>query len=39
MSKTVIAKYIVAGETFEIFVDSDKAYDYITGNTIFMFTH
>ncbi len=31
MSKTVIAKYIVAGETFEIFVDSDKAYDYITG--------
>ncbi|MDE1874160.1 MAG: ribosome assembly factor SBDS [Candidatus Micrarchaeota archaeon] len=31
MSKTVIAKYIVAGESFEIFVDSDKAYDYITG--------
>ena len=31
MSKTVIAKYIVAGESFEIFVDSDKAYAYITG--------
>lgn len=31
MSKTVIAKYVIAGENFEIFVDSDKAYDYITG--------
>ncbi len=31
MSKTVIAKYTAQGETFEIFVDSDKAYDYITG--------
>ncbi len=31
MSKTVIAKYSVAGETFEIFVDADKAYDFITG--------
>ncbi len=31
MSKTVIAKYTSAGETFEIFVDSDKAYDFITG--------
>jgi ribosome maturation protein SDO1 len=31
MSKTVIAKYTIAGENFEIFVDSDKAYDYITG--------
>ncbi|MDE1855079.1 MAG: ribosome assembly factor SBDS [Candidatus Micrarchaeota archaeon] len=31
MSKTVIAKYIIAGESFEIFVDSDKAYAYITG--------
>ncbi len=31
MSKTVIAKYTIAGETFEVFVDSDKAYDYITG--------
>lgn len=31
MSKTVIAKYTTAGETFEIFVDSDKAYDYIAG--------
>ena len=31
MSKTVIAKYIIAGENFEIFVDSDKAYAYITG--------
>lgn len=31
MSKTVIAKYSAAGETFEIFVDADKAYDFITG--------
>ncbi|MDE1823330.1 MAG: ribosome assembly factor SBDS [Candidatus Micrarchaeota archaeon] len=31
MSKTVIAKYSVGGDTFEIFVDSDMAYDYITG--------
>lgn len=31
MSKTIIAKYTIAGENFEIFVDADKAYDYITG--------
>ena len=31
MSKTVIAKYSKSGENFEIFVDSDKAYEYITG--------
>ncbi len=31
MSKTVIAKYSQSGENFEIFVDSDLAYDYITG--------
>jgi ribosome maturation protein SDO1 len=31
MSKTVIAKYSAGGETFEIFVDADKAYDFITG--------
>ena len=31
MPKTVIAKYTVSGETFEIFVDADKAYDFITG--------
>ncbi|VVB76648.1 Ribosome maturation protein SDO1 [uncultured archaeon] len=31
MSKTVIAKYAVGGEEFEIFVDADKAYDFITG--------
>jgi ribosome maturation protein SDO1 len=31
MSKTVIAKYTSGGENFEIFVDSDKAYDFITG--------
>lgn len=31
MSKTVIAKYTVGGDQFEIFVDSDLAYDYITG--------
>lgn len=31
MSKTVIAKYTTAGENFEIFVDSDRAYDFITG--------
>ncbi|MGA3020995.1 MAG: ribosome assembly factor SBDS [Candidatus Micrarchaeales archaeon] len=31
MSKTVIAKYTSAGENFKIFVDSDKAYEFITG--------
>lgn len=31
MSKTVIAKYSINGEEFEIFVDSDMAYEYITG--------
>lgn len=31
MSKTVVARYIVSGEEFEIFVDSDMAYEYITG--------
>ncbi len=31
MSKTVIAKYSHSGENFEIFVDSDKAYNFITG--------
>lgn len=31
MSKTVIAKYTFGGDTFEIFVDADKAYEYITG--------
>ena len=31
MSKTVVAKYSHMGEEFEIFVDSDLAYDYITG--------
>ncbi|MGC8547535.1 MAG: ribosome assembly factor SBDS [Candidatus Micrarchaeia archaeon] len=31
MSKTVIARYTSGGETFEIFVDSDKAYDFIQG--------
>ena len=31
MSKTVIAKYSAAGEQFEILVDSDLAYEYITG--------
>lgn len=31
MSKTVIAKYSTGGERFEIFVDSDLAYEYITG--------
>ncbi|MDE1827549.1 MAG: ribosome assembly factor SBDS [Candidatus Micrarchaeota archaeon] len=30
-SKTVIAKYAVGGETFEIFIDSELAYEYITG--------
>ncbi|MGI0141101.1 MAG: ribosome assembly factor SBDS [Candidatus Micrarchaeales archaeon] len=30
-SKTVIAKYSVSGETFEIFIDSELAYEYITG--------
>ncbi len=33
MSKTVIAKYSAGGEQFEIFVDSDLAYDYITGKS------
>ncbi|MGC8586690.1 MAG: ribosome assembly factor SBDS [Candidatus Micrarchaeia archaeon] len=31
MSKAVIAKYSVSGENFEILVDSDLAYEYITG--------
>ncbi|MDE1768514.1 MAG: ribosome assembly factor SBDS [Candidatus Micrarchaeota archaeon] len=31
MSKTVVAKYNLNGEQFEIFVDSDLAYDFITG--------
>jgi ribosome maturation protein SDO1 len=31
MSKTVIAKYSVNGDEFEIFVDADSAYDFITG--------
>jgi ribosome maturation protein SDO1 len=31
MSKTVIAKYAVGGKNFEIFVDSDQAYEYISG--------
>ena len=31
MSKTVIAKSSHSGENFEIFVDSDKAYNFITG--------
>lgn len=31
MSKTVIARYSSSGEQFEIFVDSDLAYEYITG--------
>ncbi len=31
MSKTIIAKYSADGENFEIFVDSDRAYEYITG--------
>ena len=31
MSKTVIAKYVVNGEPFEIFVNSDAAYEYMTG--------
>lgn len=31
MSKTVVAKYSVGGEKFELLVDSDLAYDYITG--------
>lgn len=30
-SKTVIAKYSISGEEFEIFVDSEMAYEYITG--------
>ncbi|MDE1860261.1 MAG: ribosome assembly factor SBDS [Candidatus Micrarchaeota archaeon] len=31
MSKTIVAKYSVNGEEFEIFVDSDMAYEFITG--------
>lgn len=31
MSKVVIAKYSYNGESFEILVDSEKAYDFITG--------
>jgi ribosome maturation protein SDO1 len=31
MSKTVVAKYSHMGEEFEIFVDSDLAYEFITG--------
>ncbi len=31
MSKTVIAKYTVNGERFEILVDADAAYEYMTG--------
>ncbi len=31
MSKTVVAKYSHNGEEFEILVDSDLAYEYITG--------
>lgn len=30
-SKTVIAKYHVSGETFEVFVDSELAFEYMTG--------
>lgn len=33
MSKTVIAKYSVNGDEFEIFVDSDAAYAYMTGKS------
>ncbi len=31
MSKTVIAKYSAGGDHFEIFVDADLAYNFITG--------
>ncbi|MEM3781417.1 MAG: ribosome assembly factor SBDS [Candidatus Micrarchaeaceae archaeon] len=31
MSKTVIAKYTYNGEPFEILVDSDKAYEFVSG--------
>jgi ribosome maturation protein SDO1 len=31
MSKTVIAKYSRNGEDFELFIDADMAYEYITG--------
>ena len=31
MSKTVVAKYTVNGERFEILVDADGAYEYMTG--------
>ncbi len=33
MSKTVVAKYSVGSDQFELFVDSDLAYDYITGKS------
>jgi ribosome maturation protein SDO1 len=33
MPKTVIAKYSVNGDEFEIFVDADSAYSFITGKT------
>lgn len=29
--KTVIAKYSFSGDSFEIYVDADKAYDFVTG--------
>ena len=29
--KTVIAKYNFGGDSFEIYVDADKAYDFVTG--------
>ena len=38
MSKTVVAKYSHMGEEFEIFVDSDLAYDYITGTALKIIT-
>ncbi len=31
MSKTVVAKYTLNGNRFELLVDADEAYDYITG--------
>ena len=31
MSKTVVVKYMVNGERFELLVDADGAYEYITG--------
>ena len=30
-AKTIVAKYLVNGDSFEIFVNSDLAYDFITG--------